>query len=189
MLLNIIHQNLFEGEEDGIILTVDGAARGMEGNLARAFARIYPDVWEELEYDIEYPIPLGMSRVYEIHPDLDCKNSYCFIASTLNHLDTLADDEKLQVQASALRAVLSLAESRGIKSVATGVLVGGWRLELENALEQMMSTYLRARSLSIGTPALNIYLLEHSKFQQASRHLKKQYPHSLFDGESIRVIE
>lgn len=63
MNVQLINNNIFTGNEQALILTVDGAATGMEGNIARAFSRHYPECWEELSLDIDYPIPLGQSRL------------------------------------------------------------------------------------------------------------------------------
>ena len=40
MHIEIIKGNLFESNSDVIILTVDGARKGMEGTIARAFGRL-----------------------------------------------------------------------------------------------------------------------------------------------------
>lgn len=186
MNFEIKHKNLFEGSEDGIILTVDGAAREMEGNLARAFARLNSDAWEEVEFDIEYPIPLGTSKVYEVHPDIECNNRYCFIASTLNHLNVLSDEEKLKIQSSALRHVLSLAEAKGIRTISTAILVGGWRLELEVALEEMISTYRRAASISNTIPSLSVYVLASSEFERIEKYLQQHHSDAVFSSGHIK---
>ena len=187
MKIEIFNKNLFESSDEGIILTIDGAAKGMEGNLARNFARLNPEAWEEIEYDIKYPIPLGTSKVFEIHPDIECKNKYCFIASTLNHLDTLTEGEKLKVQSSAFRQALSLAESNQISILATAVMVGGWRLEFEVALDNMLKTYLNAFSISSTVPALRIYIMASSEFQRAVNIIKEQFPSAVLDNTCIKI--
>ncbi len=48
MSIQLIHHSIFTGQEKAVLLTVDGAANGMEGNIARTFARLYPECWEEL---------------------------------------------------------------------------------------------------------------------------------------------
>ena len=186
MAIEIVHKNLFESEEEGIVLTIDGAAKGMEGNLARNFARLHEEAWEEVEYEISYPMPLGTAKVYGIHPDCNCKYSYCFIASTLNHLETLSEKEKLGIQGSAFRQVLSLAEVGSIKSIASAVMVGGWRLEPLVALENMLNIYLRAASLSEGVPSLKIYIMSSTEFNQASDHVGKVFGNATFSKSSIK---
>lgn len=187
MKLELTHKNLFESSEGGILLAIDGASKGMEGNLARNFARLNPDVWEEIEYEITYPMALGTAKVFEILSDIDCKYKFCFIASTLNHLDVLSDHEKLKVQSSAFRQVLSLAESRGVRSIATAVMVGGWRLELCMAYAKMVETYTNAIELSSAVPRVNIYTMAQKEFEQLINFTMENYPNAEVSGKSARV--
>ncbi len=175
MTIELINKNLFENSEEGILLTIDGAAKVMEGNLARSFARLNPEAWEEIEYELQYPIPLGVTKIFNIHPDVECNNRYCFIASTLNHLDTLSTEEKLNIQSSALRMALSLAESRMVSSVASAVMLGGWRLELKEALGNMLDVYQRAETLSNTIPLLRIYIMASSEYESAIAFVHENY--------------
>ena len=176
MSVDIVKGNLLEGSEEGVILTVDGSARGLEGNIARAFARKYPEVWEEVEYRIENPIPLGTAKVYEIDPELECENKYCFIASTLHHIEVLDNVQKLRISGSAMWAVLSLASVKRISSVSSGILSGGWRLEIEEALDEMVKTYRAARSAFSYIPLLRVYVLGVAEFQRVKEHMEQSYP-------------
>ncbi len=166
MPLKLQQGNLFDAPSQAIILPIDGAAKGMEGNIARAFARLYPDAWEELEYDIDYPIPLGTAKIYPIHEELGCKNTHVIIASTLHHLDVLEKSDKLKIISSALRASLSLASSQSISSVCTGVFTGGWRLDIEDAFQEMVKTYQRAEDTSIHVPQLTVFTLGSAEFKK-----------------------
>ncbi len=166
MSIDLFHEDLFDGLDEAVILTIDGAAKGMEGNLARAFARLHPDAWEEIEDNLSYPMPLGTAKLIEIHPDLSCHYKFCFIASTLNHLLVLTDQEKLNVLSGALRQVLSIGAAKGIKSIGTAVLVGGWRLPIEAAFEQICKTYSNAKAHSASTPKLNIYVLGNAEYER-----------------------
>lgn len=148
----------------------------MDGNIARAFGRLYPDAWEELEYDIDYPIALGSAKIVSIEPDLGCTNSYCILASTLNHIDVLAHKEKLKIVSQALRASLSLAATKGASSVCTGILTGGWRLEIEQAFEQMLITYQRIKETTERVPLLKIYVLGSSEFERIESYLRIHHP-------------
>ena len=62
MSITIHHADIFKNQEEGILLTVDGAAKGMEGNIARRFGREYQEIWDEINEDIDYPIPLGRAQ-------------------------------------------------------------------------------------------------------------------------------
>lgn len=169
--LEIAQGHLLEGREDGLVLTVDGAARGMEGNLARLFCRQYPDAWEDIEDRIVYPIPLGSAQLFELDPDIASRFRFVFIASTLHHLDALSEEQKLAIQGNALRAILALAERKGLRSIATALMVGGWRLEAPRALDQMVATYLRALSQSARTPLLRLRILELPQYQTLVEHV------------------
>jgi hypothetical protein len=63
MSLLIKYGSVLEAKTDAVILTIDGSAKGMEGNIERAFARKCPDVWKELEDKIPYS--LGYGEVFD----------------------------------------------------------------------------------------------------------------------------
>ncbi len=171
MSIKLIHQPIFSGQEKAVLLTVDGAASGMEGNIARAFARRYPECWEELSVDIKYPIPLGQSRCYEIDEGLaedeHCPYRYAVIASTLHHLDNFDTEQKCQVISRALTSALSLMAQKGTGQLATTVMRGGWRLSEMDALNAMVAAYQVFSHINPHLPTLNIYLLEQAKYQAA----------------------
>lgn len=188
MHFELVQGDLFESSEEGILLTIDGASKGMEGNLARRFARLNPDAWEEVEYEIRYPMPLGTAKLYEIPPDTGCKYKYCFIASTLNHLDVLSDQNKLKVQSSAFRQVLSLAQAHHVRSVSTAILVGGWRIELCTAFAQMVNTYTNAIQTSTSLPRVNVYIMDQNEHEKLIAFTKEYYPNAQVLERSVKII-
>lgn len=107
----MVNENILDSNVEAIILTVGGAKKSMEGNIARAFLNKYPTAWELLEYEITYPIPLGMSKIFNIEDDDDCNQKFCIIASTLHHLDVLEQSNKRNTINSALRYALTQASS------------------------------------------------------------------------------
>ncbi len=135
-MLELIQGDVLSSGADAVILTIDGAKRGMEGNIARAFARRWPDAWMEIEDEIKYPIPLG--RTVAMRPENDSGFSVVLIASTLHHLDALTDDRKAGIVRSALSEAIQLAMRHRVRRVAVATMTGGWRLELPLALEAMM---------------------------------------------------
>ncbi len=60
MPICLVYGDVFDAVADGLLLTIDGAKKGMEGNVARAYARRWPDAFEEIEYEIPYPLPLAV---------------------------------------------------------------------------------------------------------------------------------
>jgi len=56
--MRIIKANCLSSQAEALLLTTDGAARGLQGNLARAFARRFPKKWRYIERALRYPIQL-----------------------------------------------------------------------------------------------------------------------------------
>ncbi len=171
MAIEILKGNLLESSDEAIILTVDGAAKGLEGNIACAFARKYPSVWEELEYEIKYPFSLGSVQSFSVHSDLDCPYKQILMAATLHHIDVLSDEEKLNVVQSALTNALMLANKKGAKSIGTAILTGGWRIYLVEAFAGMLAAYKRLNPRSL--PNLRIYVLKEVEFDELVNVLMK----------------
>lgn len=135
MPIEIIHGDVLSVSADALILTIDGARKGLEGNLARAFARRWPDAFMDVEDQIRYPVPLG--RTVATHPENECGFPLILVASTLHHIDVLSDAQKAGVIRSAMREALTLAHRHRVTRLAATVMTGGWRLGLEPALVAM----------------------------------------------------
>ncbi len=135
-MIEIIQGNVLAAEADALLLTIDGAKRGVEGNISRAFARKWPDVWMEIEDEVKYPLPLG--RTVAVRLENDCEFALILVASTLHHLDILGDAEKINVIQSALREAIQLALRNRVRKLALTPMTGGWRLDFRAALAAMM---------------------------------------------------
>lgn len=140
MPLHVVHADLFSVKADALVLTIDGARRGLDGNLARQFARRYPDDWEDVEAQVRYPLPLGRATCLHMHAD--CPWRAVLIASTLHHVDILTDHEKALVVRRAFAEVLALCGRHGMQSLASAVMRGGWRLQLDQAFSAMADGWL-----------------------------------------------
>ncbi|MCG8316404.1 MAG: hypothetical protein MI976_24600 [Pseudomonadales bacterium] len=175
MSVEILHGNLLDKKAEAVILTVDGASAGLEGNITRAFGRAYPDAWEELEYLVKYPIPLGTAKIYPIATDLDCPFRFALFASTLHHIETLTDSEKIDVMRTALNSSLLLATSKLLGTLSCGLMSGGWRLGVEETLEAMLNTYSVYASGRDNVVDLNIYLLSNKEFNVVSSYISTNY--------------
>ena len=171
MAIRICQQNMFESKAGAIILTVDGARAGIEGNITRQFGRLYPDAWEDLERDILYPIPLGGAKIYPINRDVGCHFSHCIVASTLHHLELMTLQDKLSVVRGALNSSVRLAANRGVRSICTTILSGGWRLTIEHALDEMLTTYFHASQSP--TVHLLVHIRDAKEFQRIKAHLEQ----------------
>jgi hypothetical protein len=140
MQIRVVQADLFSVKADALLLTIDGARRGLEGNLARQFARLHPDDWEDVEAQVRYPLPLGRAMCVQMH--VDCPWSAIVVASTLHHVDVLSDDERVVVIRRAFAETLALCGRHRLRSLASAVMRGGWRLTLQQAFSAMVDGWL-----------------------------------------------
>ena len=139
MALKILNGSVFDSNADAVVLTLDGSAKGMEGNICRQFSRKWPRVWKEIEDEIRYPIPLG--KVFDYEPEEECPFRVILLASTLHHKQVLNEGAKKGTVKFALEEALRLAARNDIKTVATGLMKGGWRMTEEAAFIAMADGY------------------------------------------------
>lgn len=137
MPVKLIHGDVLDATTEGLILTIDGARKGLEGNLARAYARRWPDSFEEIGYEIPYPVPLGRTVALRVEDDSPFR--VILIASTLHHIDVLDERQKLRVTISAFSEAIALARRFKLRSLASTVMSGGWRLPFKPALHAMLT--------------------------------------------------
>ena len=157
--------DVLDAEASAILLTIDGAGPGMEGNVARAFRNRFPAVWEDLKDDISYPLPLGKAIRIGINKDASCPFRSAIIVSTLHHREVLADRDKLQIAALALGHALSLCGQHQLASLAAPLLKGGWRISAVDAFDTMLRVAQRW-SGQIGTPLyLSLCVREEQEFE------------------------
>jgi len=130
-----MHGSVLDAKANAIIFTIDGAAKGMEGAVARQFARRWPEVWAEIESEIRYPVPLG--NVFEHEPIAECSFRVAILAATLHHKDDLNEQSKKGVVKSALEAAIETGAVHGVTAIASTVMKGGWRLKEEAAFLAM----------------------------------------------------
>lgn len=173
MALQIFNENLLTSRAQALILTIDGKAKGMEGNIARAYGRKYPEVWEEIECEVKYPSPLGSVQGITVDKNQECPQRLICLAATLHHIEVLSDDEKLSVVRTALRNSLHLAQKYRITRLATSILTGGWRLPHKQAFTAMLQVY---ESFCGGNSELNlcIYIINKEGFDNVARVLKQK---------------
>jgi len=131
--------NVLDTTTDALLLTIDGTQRGMEGNVARQFAKRYPEDWDLLQRDLKYPVPIG--RTVAVPWDGECPWRYIVFASTLHHFGVLDNQQKLRVIRLALTESLQVCVRRRISSMSSAVLQGGWRINAQAALLEMKTTY------------------------------------------------
>ncbi len=154
--MKIIHSDILDMPSDALILTVDGAKAGLEGNLARAFERRFPDDWKDMQRDIRYPIPLG--RTIAVPWEGDCPWKCILVASTLHHVDVYSYTEKYAIVAQAFRSALHHAQQLGLKTLSTTVFRGGWRMELVDAFAAMLDAWEGCHARYEG-PTVSVFVL------------------------------
>jgi hypothetical protein len=134
---------LDDSDAEGLLLTVDGAAEGMEGAIARAFGRRWPALWEMVADEI--PFPMGLGEVVEVPLEANAAFRGVVLASTLNHADSLDERARKNVARTATENALRICAEAKWNRLASAVLVGGWRLPLEAAFLGMVEGYEAAQ--------------------------------------------
>ena len=142
MTIEYVSGDVLDCQSDALLLTIDGAKRVMEGNIARQFGKRFPEDWEDMQRALKYPIPIGRTVCVQWDGNIPWHN--ILFASTLHHLGVLEEHEKLRVIRMALTEALRLCARYGITSMATAVMQGGWRLSQTAALQEMTTTYQTA---------------------------------------------
>ncbi len=146
--MELLQIDVLDAQAEALLLTVDGAKAGLEGNIARQLARRWPDDWHDMARAIRYPIPLGRTVALEWEGDAPWR-LYLF-ASTLHHTDILDDAQKVSVVSAAFFEALQLCAKHRVATLATPVLQGGWRLPKEVALETMQTQAMRGAAQRLG---------------------------------------
>jgi hypothetical protein len=163
MSINIFQGNVLDAKADAIILSIDGSAKGMEGNLCRQLEARWSDVWRDVQDEISYPIPLG--KVFDHEPVVDSPFGLIMLASTLHHKDALHLSVKKGIISSVTEKSLKLAAEYRAKAVASAIMSGGWRLTQEAAFLAMIDGYENARQNNIQVD-LNIYILDPEQYER-----------------------
>ena len=188
MGLQVVKGNLLEASSESIVLTIDGDAEGMEGNIARLFDRKWPDAWEFVEDEMIYPLPLGSVNLIEMDEDIECSFQYVFVASTLHHKDTLSKQDMHNVIHNAFANTIKTVSTNKITSVATAVMAGGWRLKAPEAFKCMLEAY-KSIQLSLSyLPIIQIYTISDDDFKSFLQITKDL--NLLFDSqEDMFIVE
>jgi len=126
MELVICNGNVLNARADGLIIAIDGSAKGLEGNVAQQFIRRWGDEWEEIVDEFDFPISLGRSAYVKSVPPVPFR--YIFVASILDHLNKVERAKMPAVLRSSLHEALSMSQSLKLKSLACPLLKGGWRM-------------------------------------------------------------
>jgi len=132
--------DVLDAHADALLLTIDGQARGLHGNIAHAFQRRWPEAYEDFESQLRFPVPLGSA--VRIDADTDCPWRTILFVSTLHHLETLDDGARHGVIRNGLLSSLDIAIRTGLHTLATTPMKGGWRLSTPEAYRTMHDAWL-----------------------------------------------
>ena len=168
MAFQLIKGSVLDADADALVLTMDGARPGMEGNIARAFERRWPDAYGEVSEQIRHPVPLGRTIPTVAESPIPFK--LVLWASTLHHEHVLSDAEKTSIVANALNEAVRLAIQHRCRSIATAVMTGGWRVSFDEALQVMLRTLGPSASNQF-MPTVSIYVLSGREWERAQSTL------------------
>jgi O-acetyl-ADP-ribose deacetylase (regulator of RNase III) len=163
--ISVIQGNVLDAKADSLVITIDGAKKGLEGNVARAFARRWQDAFWDIEEQIRYPLPLG--RTVATHPENESGFPLVLVAATLHHIDVLTDSQKVGVIRSALTEAIGLARRNHANTVAMTAMTGGWRLD-ESIVLGCMFDVLRPLAQPDQSMTILLHMLSESSVQLAA---------------------
>lgn len=168
-MIEIVESDVLSSSADAVILTIDGEKKGLEGNIARSYARRWPDAWMEIEDSMRYPVPLG--RCVAILPENESPFRLVLLASTLHHLDVMSDSQKAGIVRAALGEAINLSLRYRARHLATAIMTGGWRMDVQSALEAMTNV-LRPVASSNHILNVSLHVLSREHMQLAESVLK-----------------
>lgn len=140
MRLELRAGNVLDASTDALLVAIDGATGGMEGNVARQFrARWGEETWEEIEGAWELPLPLGRASLAMAPP--------CGRIGAVVALSMLPHDGTVPYRSPAMRSVVTSALVHAARLCALGNLRriagalphGGPRLSADEAFAAVVS--------------------------------------------------
>jgi hypothetical protein len=137
MKIRLIQADVFDQVADAVVITIDGLIEQRRlnvdrqlGNMGHQFMRRFPgaDLVGKISAQARFPLPLGHAALVEL-PEGCSSFRWVLLMSTLPHLGDLGQAACSNAARSAFARALELAHGAGARTVATGILTGGWRLE------------------------------------------------------------
>jgi O-acetyl-ADP-ribose deacetylase (regulator of RNase III) len=170
MELNIINADLFTNSSEAIILNIDGETKGegKGGKMARKFQGLYPELWNKADELI--PIPLAYGDIFVYRPQDHVQYKAVIISSFLNHTKDLSQKEREDVAYTAVKNALQYCVKHNIKSLATPLMTGGWRIPTINAFVAM--SHALEKISNDADLNLMIYILDEKEYKIVSDYAK-----------------
>lgn len=151
--------DVMASKSQALLLTADGANRALTGSVTRQFERQYSEAWTLIQRRVRYPFQDG--SCVAARTDGLCPWSLVVVASTLNHTSFFDDSDKGFVVRRATKDALLWCIRFGMRSLATPLLQGGWRLSGDAALIEMKFGFQLAQRPNFD---LEIYYLAKGAF-------------------------
>ena len=166
MKLKISNESLFDRTSDAIILTIDGASKGMAGKAARTFGELYPEIWQFIESQVQYPVTAGSSVSISIPGGIPFK--VVFLAATLTHLPDMQNTSQKSLSLRAFNMAIRDATVLGLKTIRCSLPIGGWRVDPLNAF-MILSQILEKTYSTTKDMELQLCVLEEDGFESVRR--------------------
>jgi len=166
MKLKISNESLFDRTSDAIILTIEGVAKGLAGKAARMFGELYPEIWQFVESQVEYPVKAGSCVSISIPSGTPFK--VVFLAATLTHLPDILNASQKALALRAFNLAIRDATVLGLKTIRCSLPIGGWRIDPLNAF-MILSQILEKNYSSTKGMELQLCVLEEDVFESVRR--------------------
>lgn len=174
MSIEILKGNVLDAPDPALIVPIDGTINPghgryerLLGNIGRQFNQKFPEteLVEELESQLKLPLPMGCAYPIELGTG---KFEQIVVVSTLHHIGEVSPQQKRAIVRASLTAALTVAKHEEVQSIATAVLQGGWRLDAQVALMEMIKAYAAYKK-----PIAMRIMLSDSQLVESARSLSK----------------
>ena len=166
MKLMMNNESLFDHTSDAVILPIDGASKGMAGKACRTFEELYPEAWQFIESNVQYPVTAGKSVSISIPGRIPFK--VVFLVATLTHLPEMQNTSQKSLSLRAFNMAIRDATVLGLKTIRCSLPIGGWRVDPLNAfiiLSQILDkTYSSTKGME-----MQLCILEEDVFKSVQR--------------------
>ena len=178
-MIRLFERDLFEASAEALLITLDGSDRRdldhVAGNLGHAFARRWPEAWEEVcaVWEETQTLSPGSVAVVELGVG-ECPFEAVVLAATLVHIGDTSSAHLAGLVRGAVGATVRQAKARGWDAVASAVMRGGWRIESVSAFRAMFEGYRNAvGGRGAPVPDLHVHEVEPGRFTEITKEWER----------------
>lgn len=137
--------DIFTSTADAILISVDGEHPKMIGAVGQQLIKKIDDdrEWARLIEQVRYPIHAGNARVMDLQAVPEAGFKYAVLVSMFNHWNN-----SLYLQQGFYNA-LAVGFNWGIRSIATVAAHGGWRGDINGAMEPLYQACAKVPEVSV----------------------------------------